>query len=366
MGISLDTKTNTWVAYYSKRHPTTKVPKSLKRIGIKSKVEAQRVFNSLVIQLDNSFKSQIQPKWKDLLEKYFDSLKTSGLTNTTVYNRETLLRLHTIPHWQDKLVSEIGTQEIHHLLNTRLCKNAESHKKFFLKCIRSVFHFALEQRFVNRNPTPVIRFKLNDKIRSVLNEEQITLLLRKAQEYNWKWYPHYATAIFTGLRSGELYALRWNNVNLDKRQILVNCSWSNKDGFKSTKSGHDRIVEIPMPLLPLLKELKLQSADCEFVLPRLDRWDRGEQAHDLRLFLKSIGLHEIRFHDLRASWATLLLSKGVAPSKVMSQGGWKNMDTMMIYMRKAGIDIKDSTNVLDNMQTHGIESGKLIQMKVGL
>ena len=81
-------------------------------------------------------------------------------------------------------------------------------------------------------------------------------------------------------------------------------------------------------------------------------WDAGDQAYLLRVFLKSIELPEIRFHDLRASWATLLLSKGFAPSKVMSMGDWKDMDTMMIYMRKAGIDIRNSTSVLDDMKTH--------------
>jgi integrase len=146
---------------------------------------------------------------------------------------------------------------------------------------------------------------------------------------------------------------------LEKRQIVVNSSWNSKDGFKSTKSGNDRIVEIPNPLVPLLRELKLKSADSDFVLPRLGRWDRGEQAHDLRIFLQSIGLQPIRFHDLRASWATWLLDKGVAPSKVMAQGGWTNLDTMMIYMRKAGINIKDSTSVLDGIETHGIQEAQI-------
>lgn len=146
--------------------------------------------------------------------------------------------------------------------------------------------------------------------------------------------------------------MTWDKVKIDKRQILVNCSWTSRDGFKSTKSGDDRIVEIPKPLIPLLLDLKSQSVGIDFVLPRLRHWDKGEQARPLRLFLQSIGLPQIRFHDLRASWATLLLSKGVAPSKVMSMGGWKDMDTMMIYMRKAGIDIKDATSVLDNMRTH--------------
>lgn len=43
-------------------------------------------------------------------------------------------------------------------------------------------------------------------------------------------------------------------------------------------------------------------------------------------------------------------------------GGWKDMDTMMIYMRKAGIDIKDSTKVLDDLHIHKIEPGKLLKL----
>lgn len=120
-----------------------------------------------------------------------------------------------------------------------------------------------------------MKFKLNDKIRGVLTEEQILTLLRKSQELDWPWYQHYSVALFTGLRNGEMYALTWDKVDLEKRQIIVNCSWSSKDGLKSTKSGDDRIVEIPRPLLPVLMELKIQSAGGDYVLPRLEKWDRG-------------------------------------------------------------------------------------------
>ncbi|MFN7904012.1 MAG: hypothetical protein ACK5P5_02410 [Pseudobdellovibrionaceae bacterium] len=47
------------------------------------------------------------------------------------------------------------------------------------------------------------------------------------------------------------------------------------------------------------------------------------------------------------------------PVKVMAMGGWKDMDTMMIYIRKAGIDIKNSTDVLDHM-SFDVEPGAKI------
>ena len=64
------------------------------------------------------------------------------------------------------------------------------------------------------------------------------------------------------------------------------------------------------------------------------------------MFLKGLGLPTIRFHDLRACWATVMLSRGIEPIKVMYMGGWKDIKTMMIYMRKAGVDIKGITDNL--------------------
>ncbi|MBC7456800.1 MAG: site-specific integrase [Bdellovibrionaceae bacterium] len=363
MGIKYNEVTKFYEVSYSKRHPVTGVPYPMKRKNIKSKVEANSVYRELIIAIDNKLKAKIVPSWAKVLDLYFESIRLESLTEKTIYTRDKVLRKHTLDVWGPKLIDEITTQEILATLNKNFHDKAESHKKYFIKCIRSVFQYSLNQGFINRNPTPLLKFKTNDKIKSVLGEEQIVKLLQKAQEVDWEWYPHYAMAVYTGMRNGELYALTWDKVDLDKRLIRVDLSWSDKNGYKSTKSGDDRILEIPMPLITMLQELKLQSAGNEFVLPRILRWDKGDQARYLRLFLQSIGLPQIRFHDLRASWATLLLGKGVAPSKVMAQGGWKDMDTMMIYMRKAGIDIKGSTSVLDGMSTHGLRQAEVLNFK---
>ena len=110
--------------------------------------------------------------------------------------------------------------------------------------------------------------------------------------------------------------------NFEKKQILVNRAWNNRDGFKDTKSGDDRIIKIAPNLMEILSKLKLKNSTSNlFVLPRIHKWDKGEQARELRMFLSGLGLPVIRFHDLRATWATFLLSKGVAPIKVMMMGG---------------------------------------------
>lgn len=351
---------NTFLVSYAKRHPITRQSIVLRRKGIVSKAEAKRVHEDLIVKVNEKIKKAVTPTWKALCERYLEQCRNSGYVETTIHSYSTCLQAHTYPIWENRFIDSITTQEIRDVVQVKLSKRAPAHQKYFLQIIRSVFNFAIDVGIIQRNPTPILKFKVGDKIRSVLNENQIKTLLQKAQELEWEWYPHYAVALFTGMRSGELYALTWDKVDLEKRTILVNQSWNNKSGFKSTKSGDDRIIEIAKPLLSLLRELKVQSIDNSFVLPRNDRWDRGQQARDLRLFLKTLGLPEIRFHDLRASWATLLLAKGVEPSKVMTMGGWKDMETMMIYMRKAGINIKGSTACLDELYIHGRTDATLL------
>lgn len=153
-------------------------------------------------------------------------------------------------------------------------------------------------------------------------------------------------ACYTGFRNGELNTLKWERVDLDKRLMVISLSWNQKNGFKETKSGDDRNVEIAESLLPLLKTL-YEKRTSEFVLPRLEAWNKGSQASILKEFLDKHNLPQVRFHDLRASWATIMLSKGIEPIKVMSMGGWKDLKTMQIYIRKSGINIQGITNQLN-------------------
>ncbi len=153
-----------------------------------------------------------------------------------------------------------------------------------LKYIRAVFNYSVECGAITRNPNPTMKFRIGDKIKSVLTENEVRILLNKEHEVNSGWYYHWILAIYTGMRNGEIYALRWNNVNFDNRLILVNCAWNNKDGFKDTKLDDDRMLEITSNLLSILKELKLKTFDSIYVLPKIDKWDAGEQARELRFF----------------------------------------------------------------------------------
>lgn len=361
MAIKLNKQTGKYDVSYYKRHPITRLPMRAARIGVNTKAEANRVYTELVIQVEQKLHEKIVPKWSTLVEDYRVAMIEQGMTTKTVENYSLCLKAHTLAPWGARFVDSITTEDVRALIRSRVADRAPSHQKNVLKFIRGVFRYALELGVINRNPTPEMKFRTGDKIKRVLTEEQVRILLDRAKDFQWEWYPHVATAIYTGMRNGELYSLTWDKVNLDERTMLVDSSWNKIDGFKSTKSGNDRIVEIAPPLLPILQELKLKSADSHFVLPRIDQWDEGRQAAFLRMFLIGLGLPPVRFHDLRATWATIMLGKGIQPAKVMIMGGWNDLKTMMIYMRKAGIETRGITDVL-NLHNPSRGSGKILDL----
>ena len=69
----------------------------------------------------------------------------------------------------------------------------------------------------------------------------------------------------------------------------------------------------------------------------------------LKYFLEGIGLPKVKYHDLRATWATIMMSNGIEPIKVMSFGDWKSLSRLQIYVRKAGLNIRGIT---DNLNIH--------------
>lgn len=344
MGIRKE-EDGTYTVFYSRRHPLTRKPHNMRRTKIPSFKKASSVHADLVLILNNKFEKSMKPFWPTFCEEFLVAYKNRGIKESTISNYRFCLRRYTYALWEERFIDTISTEDIRNLVKEGFEGKSESTKKNILKYIRAVFNYALEINQIQRDPTPKIEFKKQLKLKKVLTEGEIKHLLSKAKEYQNPWYPIWAMALYTGMRNGELIALRWDNVDLETRLITVKESWNKRDGTKETKSGDDRYVEIAPGLLPILHELK--NRGDKFVLPRLEKWTKGDQARELRFFLTGIGLPQIRFHDLRASWATLMLSKGIEPIKVMSMGGWKDLKTMQIYIRKAGIDIRGITDGLE-------------------
>lgn len=206
--------------------------------------------------------------------------------------------------------------------------------------------------------------------------------MQKAKEQKHPWYPIWVVAVLTGCRSGELHALRRGDLELISRKeakiqdrnpidrrayglIRVRRSWNTRfKCFGPTKAGYWRNVPISGELYRfLVGELKVERLNADdFVLPRFRDWNKGEQARVLRFFCIGNGLPSVRFHTLRACFATQLISSGIPATIVMKICGWRDLKTMQRYIRMAGIDESGATEVLNFLPTEEATMEKVVSL----
>lgn len=106
---------------------------------------------------------------------------------------------------------------------------------------------------------------------AILSLEEIRKFLSAANALNHHWYPIWAFAILIGMRSGELHALTWDQIDLEKNLILVDRSYdSNVKIVGPTKGRYWRTVPLNSSLRNLILDLKqnLNLVNSGFVLPR--------------------------------------------------------------------------------------------------
>ena len=358
-GIYLYPESKTYLVMFSLRDPITRRARSLRRVKdnrgnlIKSLTQARILREEMKEQLLKSKKDPNNPLWLDVIDMMIKDMNDDFYAPTTVFNYESSLKKHTKEIWREKGVQDITTLEVKKLFKDKEWKPHQ--KKNMVKHIKRVFEFCVENGYLNRNPMPKIRVKAPAKLKSFLNEQEIVILLSEARNSNNPWYPIWFTAIHTGMRNAELRGLTWDCVDLNAKLIYVIKTLKvGKDDlpedqrFDLTKSKVDRVIPISKPLLNLFSSLK-ENSDSVYVLPRLDEWRKGEQSARLRAYLDELELPSIRFHDLRASFCTLMLAKGVPPVTVMAIGGWAEMKTMDKYIRMAGVEVKGKTDVLESI-----------------
>ena len=268
--------------------------------------------------------------------------------NSTYHNYKHCVQKWFDPPWNDMFIDEIKPSDVHKVIFED-CAAVSSHtRRGLLKIAKRIFNIAIEEGLMIRNPAVGIRVRCADANQAILNRNEIDVLLREAKRTEHRFFQHWTLALLTGMRSGELYSLRWTDVDLVTGKINISKAWTRYNGEGPTKTAKNRIYPISRECRRFLDEMKLKSApDSEFVLPRLWEWDQGEQAKILKHFCGEIGITPVKFHDLRATFITQMLNNGVPLSKVMAIVGHSSLKTTQGYLRLSGKDIEGATEDLN-------------------
>ena len=308
--------------------------------------------------------------WSEVIHRWEVTAKNgilgSRLNRHTIRDHGSRLRNHTSP-WLNRRASELTKSDGRQILSYAKSKGASTRLlKAIKNSINTVFDWGLEEgvikssdRVISHSPVYGLGVEAKtEKTPPILTLDEIRKLLFEAKLQNHPWYPHWAFAVLSGMRSGELYALKWDDIDEENGIIRVNKSYNKRNKvLKSTKNGKWRNVNISPQLNDVLLFIKNELPDSEYVLQRLGPWRDGQAGKVLRMFLSRIGIEKhVTFHTLRACFATHLLATGAEPMKVMRMGGWSDLKTFQIYIRMAGVDVKGVSDALDVLSNTSMDN----------
>ncbi len=224
---------------------------------------------------------------------------------------EQILRVHLVPAFKTRTIRSITVEDIQKYKSDKVSKSDLSPKTVnnHLGVLGAMYEDAVKWRYAAENPARQVKPCRVDRVDEDFGfwtTEESERFLAAIQEVRPRWYPFFLTALRTGLRMGELAALRWADVDLTSRKVHVRRSYSH--GTETTpKSGKGRSVPMTAVLYTALAEHKLAFGTQERVFLSDEGLilDSNRVKHPFWRGMEAAGFTErIRIHDLRHSFAS--------------------------------------------------------------
>lgn len=296
--------------------------------------------------------------FEEWVNEFLDKYKRNELKVTTYNSYAMLYRKHI-------LGSRIGRMKLDSVKATVLQqfyneKIKAGYSSKTVKSIEVIINSALDKAFklriIEENPNLFTTIPKKEKYEAkVLTLKEVECILTESRED--PLYPIVITALYTGLRKGEIMALKWDNIDFEGKKIYVKNSLCRVvDEIPDEKGCRHARYEIMSPktkksvrTIPMLSEVyealieqkRRQDKDKEknrdiyddqgFVFANEVGNYLAQRSFMTRYhnFLKEYGITDIRFHDLRHTFASLLIESDISMKVIQELLGHSNIATSM-------------------------------------
>lgn len=358
--------------HFRLRHPNLRKPKDL---YAKTDTELKQKIKDTIYELDHNVKNN-KNTFGDFFCEWLFNIKFIELKPATKIRYENVYRNYI----KGSMIADIKLKELTakdiQVYYSKLIKKGKSVTlikalhKLLCPCIR----YAYNNDFIIKDFTGALvvpKEKENDKLNKkkpitpFTKEEQQQFI--KAIKGN-KFEILYLTALYSGLREGELMALTWADINFNDKYIRVNKSLgvvtevSEEGRGKSTmqvqtpktKNGI-RKVSIPDFLITALKQHKKNQSELRLKLANkynnhnlvfCDEFgnylNKDKITYPYKKILKENNISNKKFHDLRHTYATRLFELGESPKTVQELLGHSNISITLNTYTHVLQDMKES------------------------
>lgn len=291
--------------------------------------------------------------FKDWFDIFYKNYCENILSYDCAYEYKKINEYHFTSLY-DMELNDIKPLHIQACVNTALAYSVSRQRKVYY-LLNRCFHEALVNDYADRNPVEKVRAPRNIKkeVQSFETEQ-----LEKLFDTSTPTSRMLLLELWTGLRRGELLALHWDNVSVDKRQILVCQTLVRTDKGEviqtTTKSRRDRIIPLSTEAISILELIRTHDSKEGYLFPN----SKGENPIRFKTYHKRYNrffdeqkkkypdLVYLTPHKLRHTYATFLLRNGADIETVRQLLGHSDITTTQIYCHSTLQQMQEATDKL--------------------
>jgi integrase len=292
-----------------------------------------------------TYRTEAAPTLQSFSEDY---LRDAAATNRarTVREKAASLRRAILPALGRLALDKVGTRELDRYRAQRVA--AGLHAKTVNDEIALVLHMlGLAKRWglISEVPT-CARLKVPPPSFDFLTFDEAARLEHAGQREQ-PWGTMIVVALRTGMRRGELRALRWQDVDLVAGRLTVAQAMDDRGVVTPPKNGRTREIPLGEDARQALSGHRHLRGPLVFCRADGAAFTQREMERPLQRACVRAGLRPVGWHVLRHSFASHLTMRGVPPLAVMQLGGWSSLAMVQRYAHLSPDVRRDAVRLLD-------------------
>jgi integrase len=315
-------------------------------IGGLTKAEAERALRRVLEEVekagaDDRVHVTVGQAGADLLRQ----LAGLGRKPSTIGSYESMVRIHLVPWFRERPLESIRRRDVEAFADARL-KAGSSPKtvRNLLGTLHTIYSHAQRREWVSTNPVELAHRPANPPSKDIrfltlAEVDRVIAAIRGNDPLDALDRVLILAAAHTGMRKGELSALRWKDIDWPAARIRVRRSYVRRRfGTPKSRRG-SRSVPLSSQLADALRRYRADSyfpADGDLVFPNPVTGEPLAEATPTRRFKRHAARagvrRDVRFHDLRHTFGTAMAASGVVPLRTLQEWmGHRDAQTTQIY-----------------------------------
>ena len=297
------------------------------------------------------------PTFAEFAGYFIDTYATTNNRPSTVREKRRTLGRGLLEHFGRLRLHQITARHVESF-KARRKKDGVGPKTINeeLAILSKILGYAEEIGELCKAPPKIRRLKVPKPAFDFLDFKEGKRLIKAARHAPEPWCAMIPTAMWTGLRLGELRALRWEDVDLVAARLHVRQAADDENELHPPKSGQPRIVDLPKKAVAILRAHKHLRGEFVFcrengsMLSRSDCEPKSKAAkHDspLTKVSRKAGLRRVGWHMLRHTYASHLVMSGANLLEVKELLGHASLEMTMRYAHLSPSARRRAVQLLD-------------------